>query len=188
MYRIGFYCLAVLVSAMLARPTTHAQQIGLGSSAQSIGGGTRFGGNGVSGSLNFNFTQESSRFIGGTSQSMTTMNGVPGSFFSGELRPFVMGITPVVGNYPLQFNPMAEMAMAEQHAKLSAIAEGNAKLRNEKLRSYLVRAERAESEGNLKMARANYRLALGQADEPLRSMIQTVLNDRFSGRPVSAKD
>jgi hypothetical protein len=150
-------------------------------------GGFQFVGDGFSGNLNFNFAQGSSRSNIGSAQSVTTMNGVPGSFFSGQVRPFVTGVAPVVGGSPANSSPLGGMAAADQQSKLSAIADGNAKSRNQKLQNYLTRAERAESEGNFKMARANYRLALGLADEPLRSMIQTTLREKFSGSAVKSE-
>ena len=145
-------------------------------------GGFGFGGNGFSGGLNFNFAQGSNRSNISTTPSITTMSGYPGSFFSGEIRPFVTGITPIVGAYPNTQNPLAELAVADQQEKLSAIAERNANQQSEKLRSYLRRAERAESEGDMKMARANYRLALPLADSQTQTMIQSILRDRFSGK------
>lgn len=151
-----------------------------------LSGGYGFAGGGVSGNVRFNFAQGSSRSISGTSQSMTTSNGYPGSFFSGQVRPFVTGITPIVGSYPTADRSLGVIAAADQQATLSTIAQGNARRQNERLQNYLRRAERAESEGDLKMARANYRLAFGLAGEPLRSMIQTVLRDRFSRREASA--
>lgn len=139
-------------------------------------GGFGFGGNGVSGSLGFQFAQGSNRTLSGTSQSMTNLNGNPGSFFSGSVRPFVIGVTPVVGGYPTGQSDIANIAAASQQQRLSSIAQGNLDRRHEKMRAYLKRAERAEAESNWKMARANYGLALRLADEPLRSMIQTKLS------------
>jgi hypothetical protein len=148
-------------------------------------GGFGFGGNGFSGGLSFNFAQGSNRSIVSAAPSMTTTSGYPGSFFSGEVRPFVTGLTPIVGSYLDTQNAMSQLATADQQGKLSSIAQANADRQNEKLRSYLRRAERAESEGDMKMARANYRLALPLADPELRAMIQKTLSDRFSGKSRS---
>ena len=145
-------------------------------------GGFGIGGNGFSGGLNFNFAQGSNRSNISTTPSITTMSGYPGSFFSGEIRPFVTGITPIVSAYPNTQNPLAELAVADQQEKLSAIAERNVNHQSEKLRSYLRRAERAESEGDMKMARANYRRALPLADSQTQAMIQDILRNRFSGK------
>jgi len=153
-----------------------------------FGFGFGFGGNGVSGSLGFNFAQGSNRSIVSATPSLTTTSGNPGNFFSGGVRPFVTGITPIIGSNQLAQNSIAELAAADQQAKLSAIAEGNANRQNEKLRSYLRRAERAESEGDMKMARANYRLALPLADSQMQAIIQSILKNRFSGKPNSKKE
>jgi hypothetical protein len=150
-------------------------------------GGFRFSGNGVSGNLGFNFAQGSNRSITSASPSVTTTSGYPGSFFSGELRPFVVGISPVVGGVPHAAGELASIAAESQQQMLSGIVAANADRRNDQLRSYLRRAERAEAEGDTKMARANYRHALTLAGEPLRSMIQQTLNDRFSGPRSASK-
>ncbi len=170
---------ALLFAACLLGSTSAAQQITNNTSSQTLG-------DGFAENLGFNFSQSSSRSNVSAAQSGTALNGAPSSFFSGEIRPFVTGITPIVGGYPNLTSPLAEMAAADQRTKLSGIAERNAKYKNDKLRSYLVRAERAESEGDMKMARANYRLALGYAAEPLRSKIQAVMQERFSGRQPQA--
>jgi len=145
-----------------------------------LSGGFGFGGNRASGGLGFNFAQGSNRTMSGTSQSLTTMDGQSGSFFSGTVRPFVIGLTPVVGGYPTGPAGLGEMAAADQKQRLSAIAQGNLDRRYDKMRSYLMRAERAEADGDLKKARANYSLAFRMADEPLRSMIQSKLSERPS--------
>jgi hypothetical protein len=170
-------CICVLVFVIATGPPATAQQIHTGTGASSIGSTYSESGsvNRVSGSLGFNFAQGSSRSLSGTSQSMTNMNGNPGSFFSGSVRPFVLGVTPVVGNYPTGNHEIADIAAASQKERLSSIAQGNLERRYEKLRSYLIRAELAETEGDAKKARANYALALRIADDPLRSKIQAKL-------------
>ncbi|MGV3486549.1 MAG: hypothetical protein ACO1RT_19180 [Planctomycetaceae bacterium] len=164
--------LAVCVTACSAAASAKGQQVTTTTPSQSLGSGFFEG----------NFVQGSSRTISSATPSLTTMNGYPGSFFSGQVRPFVTGITPVVGSYPMPDQSLGVLAAADQRAKLSAIAEANAKRQNDRLQGYLLRAERAEAEGNLKMARANYRWAAELADPTLRTLIQTVLRERFSGR------
>jgi hypothetical protein len=144
-------------------------------------GGFLFAGNGVSGNLGFNFAQGSDRSIVSSAPSVTTMDGQPGSFFSGEVRPFVLGVTPIVGAYPTAPTELATAAAASQQTMLSNIAKGNAARQSDKLRSYLVRAERSEASGDIKKARANYKLAAAIADEPLKSMILSHVQERFSG-------
>ncbi|TWU49359.1 hypothetical protein [Rubripirellula reticaptiva] len=132
------------------------------STAQSTGGIA-----GPLGTLNFNFGQSSSRSISSTTPSITTMDGYPGSITSGTVRPFVVGLTPVVGNFPVIVD---HSAMATQN-ELNKLFNSQAVLRNKRLSSYLQRAHRAESDGNTRMAKANYRRALSMASEPLRSAI-----------------
>jgi hypothetical protein len=138
-------------------------------------GGFGFGGNGVSGNLGFHFAQGSDRSIVSSAPSVTLMDGQPGGIVSGQTRPFVMGVSPVVGAYQSMTGELAAVAAADRHAKLSAIAMGNAERQNDRLRALLVRAERAESEGDWKMARANYKLAVPMAPEPMKSMIRAKL-------------
>ena len=108
-----------------------------------------------------------------TAPSLTTTDGVPGSMFSGTVRPFVLGFTPVVGDAPVISPPANEIsAQGNTNAVLSDIARRNAAAQSSKVNEYLQRAMKAESRGNLKMARANYRLALGKAQEPLRTQIR----------------
>ena len=65
-------------------------------SSSSNGGGT---------SLGFNFARGSNRQSSTTTPSLTTQNGSGGSLFSGELRPFVTGVVPVVGGQGGNFAP-----------------------------------------------------------------------------------
>jgi len=146
-------------------------------------GGFAFGGNGVSGNLGFHFAQGSDRSIVSSAPSVTLMDGQPGSIVSGQTRAFVMGVSPVVGAYQSMAGELSAMAAADQHAKLSAIAMANAERQNDRLRALLVRAERAESEGDWKMARANYKLAAPLAPEPMKSMIL----EKLRSRPASAR-
>ena len=62
--------------------------------------GVGFSNGRTSGNLGFTFAQGSNRTITSSAPSVTTMNGVPGSFTSQTIRPFVTGITPIVGDYP----------------------------------------------------------------------------------------
>ena len=146
-------------------------------------GGFTFGGNGVSGNLGFHFAQGSDRSIVSSAPSVTLMDGQPGSIVSGQTRPFVMGVSPVVGAYQSMAGELSSIAAADQHAKLSAIAMAKAERQNDRLRALLVRAERAESEGDWKMARANYKLAVPLAPEPMKSMIL----EKLRSGPPSAR-
>ena len=76
---------------------------------------------------------------------------------SDRVRPFVNGITPIVGSEQIAQNSIAKLAAADHEAKLSAIAEGNANRQNEKLRRFFQRAERAEFEGGTEEIRRFWR-------------------------------
>lgn len=135
--------------------------------------GAAFNRGGISGTLGFNFGQGSNRTITSSAPSITTMDGVPGSFTSATIRPFVTGITPIVGDYP-QLGPIPhgqEMSQAfqqRQQADFQRRAMKATQARQDKAQAYFDRGQKAEEDGNLKMARANYRLALATASGPLR--------------------
>jgi hypothetical protein len=106
---------------------------------------------------------------------LTTTDGVPGSISSGVIQPFVTSFTPVVGNYAGATAPLDQAANFSQQlgaSQRSSLRQSQIELQDRKLAQYLQRFERAESEGNVRMARANYRLAIGIAAEPLRSELQ----------------
>ncbi len=143
--------------------------------AGGLSGGFGFAGGGVRGSLGFNFSQGSSRSFSSTTPSLTTMNGYPGSISSGVLQPFVTGYFPVVGNYAAATAPLAQSrqtVMETSQHQISNLRQAQAKRYQGKLAQYLQRAEQAEASGNKRMARANYRLAISIAAEPLRSELQ----------------
>lgn len=128
-------------------------------------------GNGVSGSLGFNFYQGSNRSNVSTTPSITTLDGYPGVIQSGTVRTFVTGFTPIVGDYPVIPDPHQVHADAAQYAFDRARASEQRRY-EKRLQKYLYRIETAEAEGDLRMARANYRNAIRIANEPLRSQLQ----------------
>ena len=143
--------------------------------AGGLSGGFGFAGGGVRGSLGFNFSQGSTRSFSSTTPSLTTMNGYPGSISSGVLQPFVTGFYPVVGNYTMATNPLRQSQQAVTDSgqqQLSSLRQSQTKRYRGKLAQYLQRAEQGEASGNKRMARANYRLAISIAAEPLRSELQ----------------
>ncbi len=138
-------------------------------------GGVGFSSGRVSGSLGFHFAQGSSQSIVSSAPSLTTMDGYPGSFSAGVIRPFVIGYTPVVGNFEGAVAPLniASQTAAEiQSQQLSSLRQSQAVLQNRKLDQYLRRAARAESDGDKRMARANYRSAMAIAPEPLKTQLR----------------
>ncbi len=148
---------------------------GGGAVAGGLAGGFGFAGGGVRGRIGFNFSQGSTRSFSSTTPSLTTMNGYPGSISSGLLQPFVTGFSPVVGNYAAATSPLAESrkALAETgQRQIANLRQSQAKRYQGKLAQYLQRAEQGEASGNKRMARANYRLAIAIATEPLRSELQ----------------
>lgn len=136
--------------------------------------GVGFSNGRTSGNLGFTFAQGSNRTLTSSAPSVTTMNGVPGSFTSQTIRPFVTGITPIVGDYPRlgaipgQGQEMSQAIQQAQQADFQRRASASSKARHQKALEYFNRGQRAEEEGNKKMARANYRLALHSAAGPLR--------------------
>ncbi len=141
-----------------------------------LSGGVGFVGGGVSGSLRFNFGQTSSRSISSTAASLTTLDGYPGSISSTVTRPFVTGFTPIVGGYPEIPDPAEEITRQDQQ-QFSRILQSQQKLNQKSLQKYLSRAERAEREGNKRMARAAYKRAIGLADPPFRAELQRRLHE-----------
>ncbi len=133
-------------------------------------GGVGFVGGGIRGGLGFNFAQGSSRSISSTVPSITTMNGVPGNITSQTIRPFVTGVTPIVGDYavPRYDQQMSQAVQRTQQAEFARRAATSNQARQKKALQYFERGQKAEEEGNKKMARANYRLALGSAEGLLR--------------------
>lgn len=146
-----------------------------------LSGGFGFGGGGLSGGLGFNFAQGSSRSISSSAASVTTMNGMPGSIQSGTIRPFVTGVTPIVGGYPT-IPDTGQVAANIGANQLSALRRSQAARQSKKLDDYLRRAELGEKEGNKRMARANYRSAMALAPEPLRSQIAMHMRKMLSSR------
>lgn len=147
-----------------------------------LSGGFGSLGGGLSGSLRFNFAQGSNQSISSTTPSLTTMDGVPGSISSGVLRPFVTSVTPVVSGGPTIVGPPAIIEQVRQQ-QLSSLRQSHAALQSKKLDQYLRRGELAESEGNKRMARANYRSAIALANEPLRTQIQQRLQAMMQSKP-----
>ncbi|MEM1067257.1 MAG: hypothetical protein AAGG48_07025 [Planctomycetota bacterium] len=140
--------------------------------------GVAFGGGGVSGSLGLQLSQGSSRTMTTSAPSVTTMDGFPGAFASGVIRPFVVGSTPIVGNYEGALAPLNQAnqtGAAIQSQQINSLLKSQAVLANRKLEQYLYRATRAESGGNKRMARANYRSAIAIAPEPLKTQLRARL-------------
>ncbi len=149
-----------------------------GQAAPGLQTGFGFAGGGVSGSLGLSLAQGSSRSISSTSASVTALDGYPGSISSQTIRPFVTGVTPIVsgGGYgsPTTDNAGQQMFRSHQHAqaaKLNSISNGKLESKQRRAEQAFQRAQRAEASGNLKMARANYRIALRYDQGPLRAQI-----------------
>ena len=147
-------------------------------------------GGGFAGGLTGGFSQGSIRSNVSTSASVTTMDGMPGFISSQTVRPFVTGITPVVGGQvfggqviggqrflstmpplppsPAQaFGAYRQSQMAELQHRQSVQNDAVQK----KAEQAFDRGMRAEEEGNLRMARANYRNALQTAMGSLRIQV-----------------
>ena len=126
--------------------------------------------------------QSSNRSITSQSASVTTMDGYPGQIVSQQLRPFVTGVTPVVGGRSAAA-PIAD----SRHATLARISQSAAARSNAKLARYLRRAESATEKGNVRMARANYKLAYGIADPATRAAIQQLIATNSAAPPASSR-
>lgn len=140
---------------------------------------------GVSGSLGLNLAQGSSRSIVSTTPSITTMNGAPGSISSQTLSPFVTGITPVIGGnsygQPVEDNASRQMLRSHQESQaayLQSRLHANAMVKQRRANEAFERAQRAEKQGNLRMARANYRQALAADQGVLRQQILLRMRER----------
>ena len=112
------FCLIAAVAAVgIAATTASAQPIAISNPTTTVtdsfgtpgGGGAlqfNFGGSPV----RLNFGRGSSRTISSTTPSLTVQNGFGGSIFSGQWRPFVTGVTPVVGGYQQGLGPVPYLA------------------------------------------------------------------------------
>jgi hypothetical protein len=143
------------------------------------------GGGGISGSLGFNFAQGSSRTMTSTTPSVTTMNGYPGTISSQTLRPFVTGVTPVIGGNsfgaPVSSNVSSQMFNSHQQSQAMqrrSRAQAGMQAKQQKAVEAFERGIQAESEGNLRKARANYRKALASDQGPLRQQIMVKMHAR----------
>lgn len=153
---------------------------------QGMSTGIGFVGNGLHGSLGLNLAQGSSQFMGGTTQSLTTSNGVPGYVQVGEFVPFVTGVTPIVGGNGVGYGPVvttypdpygnAAAMMSQSNAIVMNNAMANqAQWNQTRLQLYMRRAEMAMKDRDIKRARANLALAAGYAPQPLKAQLQNQL-------------
>lgn len=148
-----------------------------------LSGGGRFNSGGVSGGLGFNFAQGSTRSATSTSAGVTTMDGFPGSIQSGTIRPFVTGFTPIVSGYP---QPVAAEAVQNQR-QLAKLRQSQQQLQDRRLQTYLQRIRQAESSGNARMARSNYRSAIAITRGQLQSQLKRNLQVFMAGFRKNAK-
>ena len=149
-----------------------------------ISGGFGFGGGGVSGGLNFNFAQGSTRSATSTSAGVTTMNGFPGSIQSGTIRPFVTGFTPIVSDFPRQSSAEA----VQNQRQLADLRQSQQDLQNRRLQTYLQRIRQAESSGNVRMGRANYRSAIANSNGPLQAQLKQNMRIFMAGARAKANE
>ena len=91
--------------------------------------------------------------------------------FSGTVRPFVTSLTPSVGSFVAPNDAIRQFGIDQQKATLQSIAKSKSDARNEKMSLHLSRAQRAEQKGDLRVARANYRIAFVNADPVTRQQI-----------------
>ncbi|MCM2371793.1 hypothetical protein [Aporhodopirellula aestuarii] len=149
--------------------------------------GVGISGGGFSGGIGLNLSQGSSRSNVSTSASLTTMDGMPGYISSQTVRPFVTGVTPVVGGQafassmpPLPPSP-TEAFREYQQSQMADLQRRNIAHHEsvqKKAQTAFERGQRAEESGNLRMARANYQNALRTAQGQLRVAIQMRMQAR----------
>lgn len=77
----------------------------------------------TSGFFNLNASQGFSASNSMVSGSVTSMNGMPGSIAAGSITPFVVGVTPVVGNAPIMPMPVGPAFVTPLQERLSRINE-----------------------------------------------------------------
>ena len=113
-----------------------------------------------------------------TTPSITTMDGYPGTITSQTIRPFVTGVTPVIGGNaygaPSTQNVSSQMFSSHQQAQSMqrrSRAQSGILAKQQKAVKAFERGTQAESEGDLQTARANYRKALAADQGPLRQQI-----------------
>ncbi|TWT93569.1 hypothetical protein [Neorhodopirellula pilleata] len=132
-----------------------------------------------SGHLGLTLNQGSSRSNQSTTASLTTTDGYPGSITSQTVRPFVTGVVPIVGGAPVGFiqdippvtstgqQNLASVAQ-QQLAEVQQRQQANHDARQKTAYQSFQRGLKAEQDGNLRMARANYQNALRVAEGELR--------------------
>ncbi len=146
---------------------------------------------GIIGQLGLSAAQGSQTSFSGSAPSLMVTSGVPGYFFSGQFSPFVIGIRPVVGNWTVvrentlhtNVNPQPAPPPVEddQAVVRERRQKEQTKLRNaHQIHQYLLRAERARDQGNLRLARINYQKALRRAAPEQKAEIQQNLRDLVS--------
>ena len=92
----------------------------------SFGNSGSFGSFG-NGNFRFNFARGSNRQSSTTTPSLTTQNGFGGTLFSGQVRPFVTGVIPVVGqggNFSGPISNYVELPSGPDNGVTRALASG----------------------------------------------------------------
>ncbi|KAA1261856.1 hypothetical protein LF1_44170 [Rubripirellula obstinata] len=148
-----------------------------------LSGRGRFNRGRVSGGLGFNFSQGSARTSTSTSAGVTTMDGFPGSIQSGTIRPFVIGIIPVVSDFPQPDNSES----VQNVRQLAKLRQSQQQLQDRRLQTFLQRIRQAESSGNVRMARANYRSAIAITRGPLQRQLKQNLQTFMANAKQQAK-
>ncbi len=133
---------------------------------------------GVRGSLGLSLAQGSSRTVTSSAASVTALPGSAAAINAQTIRPFVTGVTPIVGGFgygdPIRDNAGSQLWRAYsdyQSRQLQQRAQAAAEAKQAKAQESFDRGLRAERDGDLRQARANYRRALGWDQGPLRQRI-----------------
>lgn len=132
-----------------------------------------------SGHLGLSLNQGSSRSNQSTTASLITIDGFPGSISNQTVRPFVTGVVPIVGGAPAGFIQDLPPVTSTGQESLAGVArqqltdvqrrqQANHDTRQKAAYQSFRRGLKAEQEGKLRMARANYQNALRVAEGELR--------------------
>lgn len=134
---------------------------------------------GVSGRLRFSMGQGSRRMQTVTAPSLTVTPGFPGTLQSGQVTPFVTGWQPVVGSggVRLPTSVPAQAALIQNGRVTRQILAARQQRQSQLLQQALHRAQQAEQAGELRTARANYRIAYPLASPPLRRWIHVQITN-----------
>jgi len=173
-------------------------QFGGGGAVPPFGGfdpnaGANFGFAGPNGFLNISAGQGSSTTFSGQAPMVTVMNGGTGAFFDQTLRPFVTGITPVVGGQPPVFGSVLQERLSRLEAGEGSGTGSSAGAAPAVAGGGAARGPSSAERGELSVAEIKARKAAGEqsADAAAAGEIEALLEKArgaiAAGKPGVAK-